>query len=73
MREPNDLETMLVATVSEVLENHPESFFNQISEKDLKHKGSRLKVYRKVNVLKNFVRFTGKQLCQTLFFNKVAC
>ena len=27
--------------------------------------------YKKV-VLKNFTRFTGKRLCQSLFFNKVA-
>ena len=67
------LETMLATTVSEVLENHSESFFNQISEKDLKHWGSRPKVYCKVNVLKNFVRFIGKQLRRSLFFNKVAC
>ena len=24
------------------------------------------------NVFKNFTRFTGKHLCQSLFFNKVA-
>ena len=24
-------------------------------------------------VLENFVKFTGKRLCQSLFFNKVAC
>ena len=26
----------------------------------------------KIDVLKNFVKFTGKHLCQSLFFNKVA-
>ena len=26
----------------------------------------------KINVLKNFVKFTGKHLCQSPFFNKVA-
>ena len=26
----------------------------------------------KEGVLKNFVKFTGKHLCQSLFFNKVA-
>ena len=26
----------------------------------------------KKGVLKNFAKFTGKQLCQSLFFNKVA-
>ena len=26
----------------------------------------------KIDVLKNFTKFTGKHLCQSLFFNKVA-
>ena len=26
----------------------------------------------KIGVLKNFAKFTGKHLCQSLFFNKVA-
>ena len=30
------------------------------------------KVFCKKGVLKNFARFTGKHLCQCLFFNKVA-
>ena len=29
-------------------------------------------MYCKICVLKNFVKFTGKQLCQSLLFNKVA-
>ena len=29
-------------------------------------------VFSKKGVLKNFVKFTGKHLCQSLFFNKVA-
>ena len=29
-------------------------------------------VFYKKGVLKNFAKFTGKHLCQTLFFNKVA-
>ena len=27
---------------------------------------------KKVGVLINFIKFTGKRLCQSLFFNKVA-
>ena len=30
------------------------------------------KVFCKKGVLKNFTKFTGKHLCQGLFFNKVA-
>ena len=26
----------------------------------------------KIGILKNFAKFTGKQLCQSLFFNKIA-
>ena len=29
-------------------------------------------VFNKKSVLKNFTKFTGKHLCQSLFFNKVA-
>ena len=29
--------------------------------------------YIKISVLTNFVKFTGKGLCQSLFFKKVAC
>ena len=29
-------------------------------------------VFYKKGVLRNFTKFTGKQLCQSLFFNKVA-
>ena len=29
-------------------------------------------VFRKKSVLRNFTKFTGKYLCQSLFFNKVA-
>ena len=30
-------------------------------------------VFYKESVLRNFTKFTGKHLCQSLFFNKVAC
>ena len=33
---------------------------------------SRLKLFFKKNVLKNFAKFVGKYLCNSLFFNKVA-
>ena len=29
-------------------------------------------VFCKIGALRNFAKFTGKQLCQRLFFNKVA-
>ena len=32
----------------------------------------RLEVFCKKGVLRNFAKFTGKHLCQSLFFNKVA-
>ena len=35
-------------------------------------RGSRPELYCLKGVLKNFVRFKGKHLCQSLFFNKVA-
>ena len=35
-------------------------------------KSSRLEVFCKKGVLRNFAKYTGKHLCQGLFFNKVA-
>ena len=36
------------------------------------YKRSHPEVFCKKGVLKNFLKFAGKQLCQSLFFNKVA-
>ena len=35
-------------------------------------RSSRLYVFCKKGVLRNFTKFTGKYLCQSLFFNKIA-
>ena len=35
-------------------------------------RSSRSKVFCKKDISKNFAKFTGKQLCQSFFFNKVA-
>ena len=35
-------------------------------------RSSRPKMFCKKGFLKNFAKFTGKKLCQSLFFNKVA-
>ena len=35
-------------------------------------RSSRQEVFCKKGVLENFAKFIGKQLCQSLFFNKVA-
>ena len=37
-----------------------------------KFRGSRLEVLCKKGAPRNFAKFTGKHLCQSLFFNKVA-
>ena len=39
----------------------------------IRYKNSRPGVFCKKDVLRNFAKFTGKHLCQSLFFNKVAC
>ena len=36
------------------------------------HRSSCLEVFYKKDVLENFAKFTGKHLCQILFFNEVA-
>ena len=35
-------------------------------------RSNHLEVFCKTSVLKNFGKFTGKHLCKSLFFNKVA-
>ena len=35
-------------------------------------RGSRPEVFCKKGALRNFAKFTGKHLCQSLFFNKFA-
>ena len=37
--------------------------------KTAQHESSRLEVFRKKGVLRNFTKFTGKHLCQGLFFS----
>ena len=37
-----------------------------------KSRSSRPEVFCKKGVLRNFTKFTGKHLCQSLFYNKVA-
>ena len=39
---------------------------------DTELRSSRSEVFCKTSVLRNFAKFTGKHLCQSLFFNKVA-
>ena len=39
---------------------------------NLTNRNSRLEVFFKKGALKNFSKFTGKHLCRSLFFNKVA-
>ena len=39
---------------------------------NVSYRSSRPEVFCKKGVLRNFTKFTGKHLCQSLFFNKVA-
>ena len=45
---------------------------NSQSLNTIKHGSSRPEVFCKKGVLRNFAKFTGKHLCQSLLFNKVA-
>ena len=40
--------------------------------KEAEYRSSRPEVFYKKGVLRNFAKFVGKHLCQSLFFNKVA-
>ena len=43
-----------------------------VSETEISSRSSRAGVLCKKGALRNFSKFTGKSLCQSLFFNKVA-
>ena len=45
---------------------------SHISRKNSNYRSSRPEVFCKKGALRNFAKFTGKYLCQNLFFNKVA-
>ena len=45
---------------------------NSQSLNAIKHRNSCPEVFYKKGVLRNFAKFTGKHLCQSLFFNKTA-
>ena len=48
-------------------------FMREYSERKLNYiRSSRPEVFCNEGVLRNFAKFTGKDLCQSLFFNKVA-
>ena len=48
-------------------------FMREYSERKLDYiRSSRPEVFCNEGVLSNFAKFTGKDLCQSLFFNKVA-
>ena len=48
------------------------SFYKKIFFNILKYRNSHLQMLLKIGVLKNFAISTGKNLCWSLFFNKVA-
>ena len=48
------------------------SFYKKIFFNILKYRNSHLQMLLKIGVLKNFAILTGKNLCWSLFFNKVA-
>ena len=64
-----------IDTVRATSYNNKYSFDFQVEQYFIllfKDRSSRLEVFCKKGVLTNFTKFTGKHLCQSLFFNKVA-
>ena len=47
--------------------------FGKIRVNSYNSRSSRPEVFCKKGSIRNFAKFTGKHLCQRLFFNKVAC
>ena len=50
----------------------PEGYFWNPQQNMFSYRSSRPDVFCKRGVLRNFTKFTGKHLCQSLFFNKIA-
>ena len=46
-------------------------YFENQSDYEHRFRSSRPEVFCRKGVLKNFAKFTGKHLCQSLFFNEV--
>ena len=44
--------------------------FHHVPQNDIPVRSSRPEVFCKKGVLRNFVKFTGKHLCQSLFFKE---
>ena len=70
---PQNLLSPLLNTLSHLILSK-KSHFRQscILRKCQMLRSSRPEVFCKKGILRNFARFTGKHLCQSLFFNKVA-
>ena len=56
---------MIIISIKQHLTNISSSIHEKV-------RNSRPEVFYKKGVLRNFTKFTGKHLCQSLFFNKVA-
>ena len=59
--------------VKEVLKGLSENsnINKRVRKFNINKRSSRPKVFRKKGALRNFTKFTGKHLCQSLFFNKL--
>ena len=63
---------LFLVTMATFLFNVDSNLPNSLYKNFPSERSSRPEVFCKKGVLKNFTKFTGKHLCQSLFFNKVA-
>ena len=49
-----------------------EATLRKLGREEFSNRSSRPEVFCRKGVLRNFAKFTGKHLCHSLFFNKVA-
>ena len=49
-----------------------EATLRKLGKEEFINRSSRPEVFCRKGVLRNFAKFTGKHLCQSLFFSKVA-
>ena len=63
--------TSVASTTSSSKENTQGKFLSNLFLKYGNIRSSRPEVFCKKGVVRNFAKFTGKHLCQSLFFNKV--
>ena len=71
---PGGTSETILDNIDDIVKNKPDFLIIHAGTNDLTNGINllNLEVFCRKGVLRNFAKFTGKHLCQSLFFNKVA-